>query len=554
MITHFKPLFAVEKKHPMTSKHFCFVLLHLFLAFLGCAKHPPAQIAQPKLVLFLVVDQFPEEYFERFAHLLSGGLSQLRKSGVVFTETRYQHAITTTCPGHATLITGSHPRTHGIVDSSWFDSQQQSRQQCAEDEHGRPSPTMLQTSTLPDWLLGRYRGAKLYSISGKDRAAIMLGGRSADAALWYNDSRGEFTTSSYYLSTTPWWLENFNQQRKVDSYFGTLWQPLAVAPEAVTQADIATLEGSTIRESQGFAHAFGGPAIIPGKSFYRAFGRSPFLDGVTVDLAKQLIHAERLGKDSTPDFLAVSFSAIDRIGHSFGPNSPEVLDAVLRLDRLLAEFFEFLDQEIGLEHVLVSFSSDHGVQPLPEYRLAKGKSAHRITSEDIVCVQQINKALETRFGKHKLMVRDFYLNHALLKRLGLRAAEVDAVVKEHAQRCAPVETLWSARELLATHSDTSAPARPYYLSYYESRSPDYLPQLKQYALARPRGGTGHGSPYPYDTHVPMIFLHPELPAKIVKQPAAPTDLAVSIAALVGLDVPETIDGTAQTEALLRRSR
>lgn len=500
-------------------------------------------------MLFIVADQFPESFFQRFEHLLNGGLATLRKKGVVFTDAKYAHALTNTCPGHASLVTGSNPKTHGVINNLWFDRELKQYRYCAHDDYGVAGPTNLRVSTLPDWLQKQHRGAKVFSISAKDRSAVILGGESADAALWYDAREGKFVSSSYYDKGQKWWLKNFNNSHFSNSLFGSLWEALPVSEEDLKKAQIVQLDEGVF--PRHFPHAIGLPSILPNVNFYKALGETPFIDDFTTALVKQLVLAERLGQDNVPDYLAISYSALDYVGHEYGPNSREVVDTVLRLDRSLQSLFTFLDQQIGLENILIAFSSDHGVQPLPEYKLSRGESAYRIAAKDIACVQQIAGQVSKNSSPEDLFLANYYLNQDYIRKFGLSRKTLDAQFTQAASRCSLVKRVWSSEQLHPPSAEALKFGRQYVLNYDEERSPDYFLQLKPYNWPGVGHGTGHGSAYRYDSHVPMIILHPELAPQVVSGPAQPIDLAVSIADLLGLETPDSVEGKSWLEIILR---
>ena len=320
---------------------------------------PPFAEDTPRLMLFLVIDQFSQEYLVRMRQVLSGGFGYLLDNGVVFTNAHQNHANTVTSAGHATLATGSYPRRSGIIGNGWYDRETGEEIYSVEDEQHHRSPSNLLVTTIGDWLKDMDPHSKIFAACGKDRSAILTGGHQADGAFW--DSDGNWETSSYY--SEPDWLDVFNDRKWPDQFFGKLWEPLPVEDDVLKELSIVTLDEGIYQRS--FPYAFGSKSLLPNSDFYDALKSSPFSDMYLAELAKTIIVEEELGTDEHPDFLGLAFSAVDSVGHDFGPHSREVLDTILRLDQTLADLLKFVDQLIGLDNVVISLSSAHGVVPIP---------------------------------------------------------------------------------------------------------------------------------------------------------------------------------------------
>ncbi len=509
---------------------------------------PPPPDYTPQLIVFVVVDQARADYLVRFRPLLRFGLARLLEESVVFTETTHDHAITTTAPGHATLVTGRHPAQHGVVNNWWFD---RSLGEMVAAVGSEPSPELLLTPTLGDWLKATFPQSKVFSVSGKDRGAILTASKTADAAFWINAEDGHITSSSYYPHREPAWLAEYHETLFPDSYFGTAWEPL---PEVVEQAaayGLVPLDRGFLDDQ--FPHPIGSSSPQPGEYFYGRFANdTPFGDAYVLDFARTLILEEELGGDAFPDFLGLAFSALDKVGHDFGPDSPEVLDTLLRLDRLLGDLLDFLDAEIGLEHVVVSLSGDHGVTPLPEMLIAKGQPARRFGAEEIGCVQRVGAAMGERFGG-SWFTESFFIDRDAVAAAGVDLAEVVGVGSRLLEECPGVERVWTHAELAAGANLSSELSgeeqagdklmqRLYANSYHPERSPDLVIQLEPHTLTSYRNATTHGTPYTYDRHVPWLLRLPEGVGLTVTDPVATVDVAPTLAALVGLTPPADLDG------------
>ncbi len=510
----------------------------------GACVHPeePPPAGGPRLAVVVVVDQLGQEQLERAAPLLTGGLARLRAAGASFTDAHHAHGATLTGPGHATLATGAHPARHGVVANDWYDRSRGEWVYCAEDpERSLMSPIQLRVPALGDRLKERWPRSRVFAAAGKDRAAVLLGGRRADGAFWFDD--GEFVTGDYYFSRgAPEWLKEFNEQEGPRRLLGQAWEPLPVAPAAAAAAGVVEADSGAF--GSGLPRALGGFSPAADGGFLYAFAHSPFLDAHLAELAQALVAAEGLGADGYPDLLALSFSALDLVGHQWGPNSPEALDVVLRLDRALGELLAFLDREVGEGAVVVALSSDHGVAPLPELAAALGLPGRRAGREDVLCLQRANLELERRFGVGvDWLDGDFYLDGEELAARDLDPDEVAAAAAELVERCPAVARAWTHADLRAGAGGRDGGYREAFRrSFDPERSPDLLIEVEPYHLPLTNYQTTHGSPHPYDTHVPLIFAGPGVPAAAIAGRVATVDLAPTLAALLGLPPLEGIDG------------
>lgn len=533
-----------------------FLLILLGLAAPAAPAPPNTEVAnsRPRLVLVLVVDQGRADYLDRFESLTTGGLGRLLKEGVRFVEAHHRHAVTATAPGHATIATGAFPSRSGIVGNLWYEEDGTERTYCTEDaacpvvgmsaeSRGNGSPRNLLVTALPDWLRDAVPQARVFSASRKDRAAILMGGKTAEAAFWYDEATGDFVSSSYYVTKLPSWLEEFNKKRLPLAWYGKLWHPTPLPDIDLTALGVRQADGGWF--SNAFPHAIGRATPAPDPAFFDEFGQTPMMDAYLLELAKQLLVHEQLGTDEYPDYLAISLSALDSVGHTYGPNSPEVLDEWLRLDSYLADFFQFLEYRVGLRNCLIVFTADHGVMELPEYLQTQGKPGRRLDDEDIACVQNQGLAFLQRYGAEEdWFLNGFYLNYAALGRHNLLRADVEREAARLLEQCKFIRKVWTRTELEAAPATDPDPFRTLFAhSFFPGRSPDLLIQTEEYYLPQTGTGTTHGSPYRYDTHVPLIIRLPGRPhGGRITVPVATADIAPTLAELLGLPVPETVDG------------
>ncbi len=526
-----------------------------FAALNGASEQTPPNPPTVRLVLLLTVDQARYDYLERFRPAFQGGLKQLLEGGVHFSNAHQSHAITNTGPGHVALSSGRFPGRTGIISNQWFDRSSQDYLYCVEDSDSaviahRPnaatsegrSPANLTVTALPDWLKQHSPESKAFTVSLKDRAAILLGGKTADTAYWLDARSAQFVTSRYYRKGYPGWVAAFRKRKIPESYFGKTWDALPGSVRHYDSMGIRLLDHGAF--AHGFPHFFGGLALEPGPSFYGAFLNSPFVDGYMTEFVKALIENERLGGGESVDYLGLSYSALDLVGHDYGPNSPEVLDTVLRLDQTLGDLLRFVDKRVGLDRVAIVFGSDHGVVPLPEYQRSKGSPGMRTGLDEIVCFQRAGRKLQERFGEGPWFVASGYLDYQALGKHNLKRQEVEEALSDWLEDCPSVEKVWIRSELEKPASD--APGNPfaelYRRSFHPERSPDLFVQFKEYHLNMLSPGTGHGTPYPYDSHVPLLFLLPGAKPKTVSHRVRTVDVAPTLAAWLGIEMPPDLDG------------
>jgi predicted AlkP superfamily pyrophosphatase or phosphodiesterase len=360
---------------------------------------------RPRLVVVISIDQFRADYLQRFRRYFSqNGFNLLLREGADFSEASYEHSVTQTCPGHAVILTGSYANRNGIVANAWYNPALRRAEYCAADTaakligvggEGR-SPRNLLVSTVGDELKRAEGRARVIAIAGKDRSAIMLGGHLADAAYWTDDTL--VVTSSYYMKELPPYVQGFNARGAITRYRGATWDRILPARAyAMVGRDNVAAEEDIGGMGRTFPHHLsGGPA--QSQNFLEGFQTSPFENEVLVDFAIEVIRVEQLGQDENPDLLALGFSANDLVGHSYGPDSHEVMDMTVRTDRLLERFFSFLIRQVGRENVVIALTSDHGVAPLPELARQRRPPVNAARLDPAVITAAAEKALRARFG------------------------------------------------------------------------------------------------------------------------------------------------------------
>ncbi len=493
---------------------------------------------EPSLVVLIVVDQMRGDYLDRFRPVLDGGLAWLLDNGVIYRDAHQNHAMTATAPGHATIGTGVEPSRSGIIGNYWFNRETGLQEYSAGVQN---SPVNLEVTGLGDWLKAADLRSKVFTASAKDRSAVMMGGQRPDAAYWYDRSDGVWTSSSYYTRAVRPWLDAFNDQDWLRRYQGVVWEPVLSAEQ---QAGLDTVRLDTGVMRWGFPHALGSYSVHSGSSFYGTVYNSPFVDAYTAEFAKALIDNEQLGMDGSPDLLALSFSALDTVGHEYGPESAEALDVVVRLDALLADLVDHIEASVGLDHVVFGFSSDHGVVSLPEVRQLRGQPGKRLGVEDVVCVQRAAARLREEFGDEAWLTYGGYLDHDLIAAHGLDHRVMAARLAEIAGACDAVVRAWTDAEIAALPQEGGTRVEQMFRNnYFPGRGPDVVLQLRENDLYDWKAlGTTHGSVYGYDSWVPMIFAGPGFARESIDRRVATVDIAPTLASLLGVPVPEDLHG------------
>lgn len=538
----------------------------LLLAALGCGPGATAERAAvgdpaedrvelpadaPRLVLLLTIDQGGAAEIDRLRPLLDGGLARLLDESAHFVDAHHEHAVTETSPGHATLVTGRHPSTHGIVANDWLDPQTGEEVYAVDDPELDTSPHLLLTDALGDWLLAAVPEAKVFALGGKDRTAVLLGGRRPHGAFWYDRDSGRFATSGYY-DEEPAWLAGFHRDSSPDADYGTVWEPLPEVAAAAERYGFDRPFWGDLDPWVGFPHPLGGAAVTPTPGYYADLYRSPFADAYLGRLAARLIVEEELGDDEAPDLLAIGFSSLDAIGHQYGPDSMEYADTLVRLDHTLGELLDLVDREVGLEHTLIAVSADHGVVSAPEVAARRGEPGGRIGVREIRCLQRLESELDRRLGDGDWLRPGPFFDPDTLLALGVDRAAVERASRAYLETCPGVARVWTRSELEGEEPATGeeAMARLFRHAYHPGRSPDLYIQLEPgYLASGYTTAAGHGTAYPYDTHVPWLVRGADIAPREIAGRVATVDVAPTLAALVGIPVPEDLDGTDRSAIL-----
>ncbi|MBI4484092.1 MAG: alkaline phosphatase family protein [Acidobacteria bacterium] len=534
------------------TRRFLFLAVLMILALPADPARRGPVLPAVRLILTLSVDQMRPDYLARFKPGFQGGLARLLREGAVFPRARQDHALTLTAPGHSTLLTGMVPGHTGIISNNWYDRSARREIYCVEDPRyrllgtDRPggSPARLQVTTLGDWMKREDPHRKVISVSGKDRSAILMGGQRPDGAYWFDSSTGNFVSSTYYQESYPHWLQEFNSRKWPAAYFGRTWERLLSDHQSRSMAgrDDFPHEGNG-RETT-FPHRFESKSGTPDSEYHLFFMGTPWMDAATLKLGEAAISGEALGRDPKPDLLALGLSATDSIGHSYGPDSQEILDQLVRLDRFLGNFFAFLDRTVGLDHVLMVLTADHGAMPLPEILQLRGIQAARILYDRDL--EGLEARLAEKFGIANLVehisANQIYLNRRAIKQSKLSASRVEAEAAAYLKGIPWVQSVFTRTELEGRPSKDPL-ATSFLHSLHPENSGDVFFLQKRYHLfSGGTVGTSHGSAYDYDANVPLIFWHPALRAATYSEAARTVDIAPTLAQLAGVAAPGRLDG------------
>jgi hypothetical protein len=509
--------------------------LALFAGLSALNAQAPAAPARPKLLLMIAVDQFRYDYLTRFRAEYNAGLAQLLTQGAVFTNGNYEHAPTVTAVGHATMLTGASPVLSGIAANDWYERENGQITSSVNDDKTElvggdgvgSSPKRLLVSTVADEIKMAHRGeSKTIGLSLKDRSAILLPGRMSDGSYWFTEENGSWVTSTWYMKELPKWVADHNARRPADKYLSKPWIPIWGG---------APLHNMTSK---------------PDTMFYSNVEKSPFGNEILEEMAELAVENEKLGQHAATDVLTVSFSSNDKVGHVYGPDSPEARDLSVRTDRMIGKLFAFLDKKVGMKNVLVALTADHGIPPVPEVNTARKMPGGRMKDADVAGA--VEKALIAKFGPGKWSVgkmgEQIYLEPTLLNQYG--PATVRAYAADFLRNIPHVYRVYTRDQLLNGNVGQDKVGRRVANGYNTARSADLVVILEPYYQFSTTG-TNHSSPFNYDTHVPIILMGAGVKPGRYHQAAAVNDIAPTLATILEVEVPAGSTGRVLSEALSR---
>jgi predicted AlkP superfamily pyrophosphatase or phosphodiesterase len=538
--------------------------------FLSPASSPPMRAAEgaPGLVVVLVVDQMRRDYIDDYGAAWTGGLRRLLDEGAWFTKAAYPYLTTLTCPGHATIATGTLPSTHGIVSNQWWDRSSQQLISCTTDPtskevaygnrqaNGGGSGRLLAVPTLASVFAdAKPVAGQVVSLSLKRASAAMLAGTKGNPVIW---RQGDGWSSSTTYATEPdKTVMRFITGNPIERDFGVAWSRAGKKSEYKYE-DKALGENPSVEWTAEFPHLLQPRSGKPTTFFYQAWEESPFADAYIGRLAAAAVEGLKLGKGPATDYLAISFSTLDIVGHDFGPRSHEVQDVLRRLDDTIGTLMAQLDKKVGRDHYVLALSADHGVAAIPEQLKAEGQDAGRVRMADIMAL--VEGVVTRKFGSGRWVAiqayNEFYFRGGVYDRI-VADPDLLAEVIRAIESQPGVHKVYDGRTLRHAGDSTLDPvglaaAR----SYFPARSGDLLITLKPNWIfvaddksVIPGGATTHGSPYAYDQEVPMILFGSGIKPGRYDQTASPADIAPTLARICGLSLP-TATGRVLEEALV----
>jgi predicted AlkP superfamily pyrophosphatase or phosphodiesterase len=534
---------------------FLFAAFFLFFAFIAPAQtktKTPAStsLSRPKLVVGIVIDQMRWDYLYRYydRYAADGGFKRFLNQGFTCENTLIPYLPTVTACGHTCIYTGSVPAIHSIVSNAWFDPQKGRTVYCTEDSsvsavgkansaEGSMSPRNMKVTTVTDELrMATNFRSKVIGIAIKDRGGILPAGHSANAAYWYDSRSGSWISSSYYMNELPKWVQDINASKPSDKYYQQGWNTLyPINTYVQSTADDKPYEGKPLgAEQKGFPYDL--------KKFigtnYGAIASTPYGNSITADLAKAAVTNEQMGADEITDFLAVSFSTPDYIGHAFGPNSIEQEDDYLRLDKELGSFFSFLDAKVGKGQYMVFLSADHAVAHVAGF-MKENKLPGGIAGGGR-WIQDLGKILQAKFGVAGL-IRNYsnfqvFLNHQVIDSMKLDEAAIKKTIIQHLEKQPEVLQVFALDNLMATTLNSTLREMAAN-GYKQGLSGDIQVMLQANYMEGGATGTTHSSWNPYDSHIPLLFYGWNIKHGKTNRETYMTDIAPTIAALLHIQMP-----------------
>ena len=537
--------------------------------------------ARPKLILQITVDQLrgdmPAMVLDR---LEPGGFRYLYEQGILYANAHHRHANTETVVGHATLATGADPADHGMIGNIWFDKELNRIVYNIEDARyslvgegggvdknveidptqklagteGRSPSTILTTTFSDELALSTNGKAKIFGVSVKDRGAVTMAGH-AGKAFWFSKSKGEFVTSTYYYEAYPQWVQEWNSKKLPLQYADTSWNLMHDKSEYI-YGDFDDMAYETNLPGYGvvFPHPFG---KADGKLFTTLLTASPAGDELCLKFAEELVVREELGKDEITDYLSISFSSTDYVGHLFGPSSLESEDNLLRLDKVLAELLNFIDKQVGLANTLIVLSADHGAAAVPAQLKEFGIDAHYFVPDSLDKERAI-EAIKSKYGVAEELISGFnhpyvYLNNEMLKKHGLDVDEVSRAIAAELVKFNGIAYAVPSIDLIEGKMPDTRLYQQILRNFNPKRSGDiYLVLEPQWFVNDFDGLTvasTHGSPWRYDTFVPVIFAGNGLAAKSIFREVQTVDIALTLSKYLKIKAPSGATGSPLTEVL-----
>jgi predicted AlkP superfamily pyrophosphatase or phosphodiesterase len=489
-----------------------------------------ATASKPKLVLAIVIDQFRYDYLTRFHSEYTGGFKRIFDHGAVFTNAHFEHVPTVTAVGHSTFLSGATPALSGIIGNEWWDRASKKRVTSVSDEDSKllgaagegSSPNRMLQSTLGDELKMSGKGGKVVGVSIKDRAAILPSGHMADGAYWFDGKTGNFVSSTYYFDALPEWVAQFNASRPGNQFVGKTWMGKIMAP-------------------------------TPDEKFYASLDATPYGNELILQFAEKAIVAEKLGAGSKVDLLTVSFSSNDYVGHALGPDSDEAHDMALRVDKLVGELIRAAEAQAGVGRVLVVLTADHGVAPVAEVNQKRKMPGGRFDEKNEL--DTVEAALTNRFGGAPKVggkwitysgEGSLYFNQQYAPDI----AEEERVAADAIRALPHVFRVFTRTQLMNGEISADSIGVRMRNGFNQARSGNVIVMLDPYWMVS-RSGTTHGAPFDYDTHVPVLFLGPQVHTGSYNANVMVNDIAPTLATMLDVETPSGSVGRVLDEMLVK---
>ncbi len=522
-----------------------------------------AQKNEPKLMVGIVVDQMSYEYLYRFFnHFGDSGFKRMMKNGTNARNMHYNYVPTYTGPGHASIYTGTTPANHGIIANDWYDYTTGKELNCVYDKDaktvgslsnkGEYAPTRLMVNTITDQLKMTHSESKVISLSIKNRGAILPGGHLSDGTYWFDETVGKFITSTFYQDQLPGWLNNFNSNGKADLYAESTWD---------TYRPIETYKES-MEDNNPYEHLLGNKIsptfpynlkeISTKETRYSTLISTPFGNTLLNDLAIEAIKNEGLGRGAVTDFLAISFSSPDLIGHMFGPQSKEIQDTYIRLDLEIERLLKTLDKQVGKDNYVVFLTADHAVVPVPQLLIDKKLPGGYVYLKEPI--QEMNAVFKEKYGKELILHStnlNLYLDRSFMTLNKIDRTEIDNFIITFLMNIDGIKRVYSCNQLLNSAGDQWFDMVR--AGYHPNESGDILFVLESGYLAKStkksdsEKGTSHGSPFAYDTHVPFLIFGKNIPKQEISRKTKIIDIAPSIAEIMNISFSHGTTGNVIVE-------
>ncbi|MGF1772723.1 alkaline phosphatase family protein [Vibrio wakamikoensis] len=540
-----------------------------------------AEATQPKLVVQITVDGLRGDLIERYKHNFGqGGFRYLMDEGIYYKNANYEHANTETIVGHVSLATGAPPAVHGMVGNVWFDRTLDRLVYNVEDPNytmlatgagvdkateidptqkaaagdGRSPDPILSTTFSDELTISNNGQSRVFSVSIKDRGAISLAGHSGKA-FWFSKAQSEFVTSNYYYDSNPQWLNRWNEKAIPNRYSGQRWE-LSLPKESYSLQERAKDHKVDLG---GFARTFPHPYGPASYKYYSTMLTvSPAGDEITAEFAKTLMAQEKLGTGSATDFLAISFSSNDYVVHLYGASSLETEDNLIRLDKTLADLFSHIDNSVGLDNTLIVLSADHGVPEAAPTLNTLGFKQPFYFNKDALLTKELMSKLKSEFGLGEEVIKLYaqpyiYLDHDLIAKKNLSLSDVQKLIAEEVMKVKGVAAAVTSEDIANNRVADSRVNQLIRNNYHPLRSGDvymvfgsrtYINDMDGLTIA-----STHGSPWRYDTHVPVIFAGNKLEAETISRPVTPYDIAPTLSGYLNISAPSGATGNILEEVV-----